>query len=155
MSTPISAVPTGQRLFPYLSVRDAASAIDFYARAFGAREVFRLPMPDGRIGHAKMSLDDVSFWLADEFPEMQIRGPASLGGTTVSLAFYVPDVDAFVERARDAGATVERPVRDEFYGDRVGIIVDPFGHRWALHSRREEVSPDEMRRRMEAGSRES
>jgi PhnB protein len=148
MTKPISPVPEGQRLFPYLSVRGAARAIAFYVEAFGANEQYRLPMPDGRVGHAELTIDGCSFWLADEYPEMKSTGPESLGGTSVSLALYVPDVDAFVGRASARGATVERAPRDEFYGDRTGILVDPFGHRWIIHSRREEVSPAEMQRRM-------
>jgi PhnB protein len=150
MSNPVSPVPDGQRLFPYLSVRGADRAIAFYVEAFGATERFRLPMPDGRIGHAELAIRDVVFWLADEYPEMKFKGPESLGGTSVSLALYVPDVDAFVARASARGATVERAPKDEFYGDRTGVIVDPFGHRWMVQSRREEVSPEEMKRRMKA-----
>lgn len=149
MSKAVSPVPEGQRLFPYLVVRDATRAIDFYARAFEAREILRLPMPDGRVGHAELAVGGASFWLADEYPEMKVVGPATLGGTSVSLSLYVEDVDAFVTRAAAHGAIVERPPRDEFYGDRTGVLVDPFGHRWMIHTRREEVLPDEMRRRME------
>jgi PhnB protein len=148
MSKPVSPVPKGQRLFPYLSVRGAERAIAFYVEAFGATERYRLPMPDGRIGHAELAVGDVSFWLADEYPEMKMKGPESLGGTSVSLALYVSDVDAFVARAAAGGATVERAPQDEFYGDRTGILVDPLGHRWMIHARREEVSPEEMKRRM-------
>jgi PhnB protein len=148
MSKPVSPVPEGQRLFPYLSIRGAERAIGFYVEAFGATERYRLPMPDGRIGHAGLAIDGVSFWLADEYPEMNVKGSESLGGTSVSLALYVPDVDAFVAHAVARGATVERAPKDEFYGDRTGILLDPFGHRWMIHSRREEVSPEEMKRRM-------
>ncbi len=148
MPKPISPVPEGQRLFPYLSVASAARAIEFYAIAFGASETVRLPMPDGRIGHAELTVEGARFYLADEYPEMKCRGPAALGGTPVSLALYVPDVDAFVTRAVEHGATLERAPRDEFYGDRMGILVDPFGHRWMIHSRLEEVSPEQMVQRM-------
>lgn len=151
MSNPISPVPEGQRLFPHLSMRDATRAIDFYVQAFGAKEMFRLPMPDGRLGHAELSIDGAVFYIADEYPEMDIAGPATRGGTTVTLALYVADTDAFVERARGHGAKVEREPKDEFYGDRTGVLVDPFGHRWSIHTRRKAVSPDEMRRRMESG----
>jgi PhnB protein len=152
MSKPVSPMPEGQRLFPYLSVRGADRAIAFYVEAFGASERYRLPMPDGRIGHAELAIDGVSFWLADEYPEMKIAGPESLGGTAVSLVLYVGDVDAFVARAAARGATVERDPEDEFYGDRTGVLLDPFGHRWMIHTRREEVSPEEMKQRM-AGAR--
>lgn len=144
-SSNISPVPDGQRLFPYLVVNGAAQAIDFYTRAFAARESYRLEMGD-KIGHAELSFAGVTVWLADEFPDLGFRGPS--GGSPVSIAVYVPDVDAVVERALAAGATLERPIRDEFYGDRTGALRDPFGHRWLFHARRELVTPDEMRRRM-------
>jgi PhnB protein len=148
MKEPVSPVPQGQRLFPYLSVRGADRAIAFYVEAFGATERYRLPMPDGRVGHAELAIDDASFWLADEHREIEFKSPESLGGTPVSLALYVRDVDAFVARASARGATVERAPKDEFFGDRTGVLIDPFGHRWMIHTRREEVSPEEMRRRM-------
>lgn len=141
----ISAVPEGQRLFPYLVVRGAAQALEFYVRAFQARERYRLEMGD-KIGHAEFSFSGVTVWLADEFPEMGFLAPSE--GSPVSIVVYVPDVDALVERAVAAGATLERPIRDEFYGDRTGVLRDPFGHRWLFHSRRELVTPEEMRRRM-------
>jgi PhnB protein len=147
MSTPVSPVPEGQRVFPYLSVRHAARAIDFYVAAFGAKETMRFPMPDGRVGHAELSMDGFSFWLADEYPEMKLGGPETLGGTSVSVAFYVPDVDAFVARAAEHGARIERAPRDQLSGNRTGVIVDPFGHRWMIQSRREEVSYEELQRR--------
>jgi PhnB protein len=119
-------------LTPYLMVTGAAEAIDFYARAFGATETMRLTGGDGRVGHAEMRIGEATFMLADEAPEQvpNMRGPRTLGATTVSLHLHVPDVDATVQRAVEAGATLERPVADQSYGERTGILVDPCGHRW-------------------------
>jgi PhnB protein len=147
-TTDVSPVPDGQRLVPSLIVRGAAQAIEFYARAFGAREDYRLEMGD-RVGHAEIVLDGITIMVADEFPELGFTGPS--GNCPVTLVIYVADVDAVAERAVAAGATLEKPVTDEFYGDRVADLRDPFGHRWSFHTRRELVSPDEMRRRMAAG----
>ncbi len=144
-SSQLSPVPDGQRLFPYLIVRDAARALAFYQQAFDAREKYRLEM-GSKIGHAELSFAGVTIWLADEFPEQGFLGPA--GSSPVSIVVYVQDVDGLVERAVAAGATLERPIRDEFYGDRTGVLRDPFGHRWLFHARRERVTPEEMRRRM-------
>jgi PhnB protein len=135
---------------PCLAIRDAARAIEFYARAFGAETTLRLDQPDGRVGHAELKIGAACFALADEFPEFGHVGPQTLGGTTVSLAIYVADVDAFVDRAVAAGATLTRPIKDEFYGDRTAHLVDPFGHRWSFSTRIEDVSADEMKRRMAA-----
>jgi len=120
------------KLIPYLAVSDARAAIDFYARAFGAIEKFRLEQ-DGRIGHAELRIGDEAFYLSDEWPEMKVLGPDKLPGTAVSLVLEVPDVDSAFERAISAGATVERPVTEQDYG-RSGWLVDPFGHRWSLYS---------------------
>lgn len=139
-----------QHTTPCLAVRDAARAIEFYARAFGAETTLRLDQPDGRVGHAELQIGGARFALADEFPEVGHVGPQTLGGTTVSLAVYVADVDALVDRAVAAGATLARPIKDEFYGDRTAHLVDPFGHRWNFNMRIEEVSPEEMKRRMAA-----
>lgn len=144
-SSMVSPVPDGQRLFPYLVVKGAAQALEFYTRAFQAQESYRLEMGD-KIGHAELSFAGVTVWLADEFPDLGFLGPA--GGSPVSIVVYVPDVDTVVERAVAAGATLERPIRDEFYGDRTSVLRDPFGHRWLFHARRELVTPEEMRRRM-------
>ena len=137
-------------LLPHLIVNGGAEAIAFYQRAFGAELVFDLFGQDGRLGHAEMTLAGSRFMLADEFPEMECLAPTTRGGTSVSLALYVDDVDKLAARAVDAGAVLERPIVDEFYGDRVAHIRDPFGHRWTLHTRVEDVSPEEMRRRMSA-----
>jgi PhnB protein len=139
-----------QSATPYLVVRGGAKAIEFYVRAFGAREELRLDMPDGRLGHAQLVVGAAKFMLAEEFPEYGYVGPKTLGGTTVGIQIYVEDVDAFADRAIAAGATLKRPIKDEFYGDRVAQLEDPFGHRWNFCTRVEEVSLDEMKRRMAA-----
>jgi PhnB protein len=139
-----------QSATPYLVVRDGAQAIEFYVRAFGAREELRLDMPDGRLGHAQLTVGAARFMLAEEFPEFGYVGPATLGGTTVGIQIYVEDVDALAERAQAAGAKLKRPIKDEFYGDRVAQLEDPYGHRWNFCTRIEEVSLEEMKRRMAA-----
>lgn len=137
-----------QPMAPYIIVRGAAAAIDFYRRAFGARELYRLSEPSGKIGHAELDVAGGTLLLADEYPDFGALAPVSVGGTAVSLHLYVEDVDAMVARAAEAGATVLRPLRDEFFGDRTATLSDPFGHRWHLASRREEVTPEEMQKRM-------
>jgi PhnB protein len=139
--------PPHQSLTAYLIVKGATEAIAFYQRAFGAEELFRLTGPEGRIGHAELRFGDSVMMLADEWPDFGALGPASIGGSPVSVHLYVDDVDRVVERAVDAGATVLRPVKDEFYGDRAGMIADPFGHKWQVATRKEDVSPAEMQRR--------
>ena len=147
----VSAVPQGYtRVTPYLIVRDAANAIDFYTRAFGAKETMRLEGPDGRIGHAELRIGDAAVMLADEMPDMGYRGPLSYGGTPVSLLLYVENVDREFEKALAAGAESKRPVADQFYGDRSGTLIDPFGHQWTLATHVEDVSPVEIARRFEA-----
>ena len=143
----ITLLPDGQRIVPYLSVKDAPKAIDFYVRAFGAVETMRLVDPTGRVGHAELEVEGARFMLADEHPQIDSVGPQTLGGTSVSLSLYVADVDALSARAVAAGATLLRPVCDEFYGDRVAWMTDPFGHKWALTSRIEAVSNEEIARR--------
>jgi PhnB protein len=135
------------KLVPYLSCKDAAKAIDFYTRAFGATEVVRLAEPGGRIGHAEVKIGDEGLMLSDEFPEMDVKSPTSLGGTPVSLTLEVGDADAVVKRAVSHGATIEQPVKDQFYGDRSGTIRDPSGHRWIIRTPREKVSEPELKRR--------
>lgn len=138
-------------LTPYILVRDAARAIEFYRRVFGAREVFRLTSPgEGRIGHAHLEIGDSALMLADEWPDFGAMAPPSIGGSPVRLHLSVPDVDAVVREAEAAGATVLRPVTDEFYGERTGMIADPFGHQWHVATPREEVSAEEMQRRWNA-----
>jgi PhnB protein len=134
-------------LAPYLVVDGAAQAIAFYARAFGAKETMRLAEPGGRIGHAEITIGDALVMLADEHPEMNIRGPKALGGSPVTLHVQVDDVDAVAARAVAAGATVVFPVKDQFYGERSGRFEDPFGHIWILSTHVEDVSPEELQRR--------
>ncbi|NMO23057.1 VOC family protein [Pyxidicoccus fallax] len=143
----MNKLPDGPRLLPYLVVKNAPAAIAFYTRAFGATEVLRLTEPSGRIGHAELSLHGSRLFLADEYPEYGVVGPQSRGGATSSLNLYVEDVDTAARRALEAGAELERPIKDEFYGDRVAHLRDPFGHRWALSTRVEDVSAEEMQRR--------
>ena len=135
---------------PYLTIKDASKAIDFYKEAFGATELFRMPGPAGRIMHAEIKIGDSPVMLADEFPEMDARGPQALGGTPVGLCIYVENVDALFDRAVTAGAKVLRPVVDQFYGDRSGTVADPFGHKWTIATHKEDVPPEEMKRRMAA-----
>jgi PhnB protein len=133
----------------YLRVGNALAAIDFYAAAFGAKERYRLTMGD-RIGHAELDFGDTCVMLSDEFPEMGIAGPKTLGGTTVTMCLGVADADAVVARAVEAGATVKRPVQDEFYGYRTGQVEDPFGHVWMIQTLIEDVSPKKMQKRLDA-----
>lgn len=146
----VDPIPAGYHsVTPYLAIDGAAQAIEYYKAAFGAEEVLRMPMGD-RIAHAEIQIGDSHVMLADEFPDMGHLGPKSRGGTTVGLMIYVPDVDAVFDRAIAAGGTVSRPVQDQFYGDRTGTLVDPFGHQWTIATHVEEVSIEECRRRMEA-----
>jgi len=144
-------IPEGYpRLTPYLIVDGASAAIDFYCSVLGASERMRMPMPNGRIGHAELELGDSLLMLADENPDMNIRGPASIGGTPVSMHVYVEDADAAFARALEAGAKALRPLEDRFYGDRSGQFEDPFGHRWDVSTHVEDVPPEEMSKRAEA-----
>ena len=148
----VKPIPEGYHsVTPYLIVDDAKAAIDFYKRAFGATEKFRLPMGD-RIGHAEIKIGDSFVMLADEFPDMGHLGPKARGGTTVSLLIYVEDVDSAFKRAIEAGGTEERPVENQFWGDRMGTLTDPFGHKWSLGTTVEEVSPQELEARMKEWS---
>lgn len=137
-------------VFAYLRLRDGAAAIDFYSRAFGAREKFRLTEPGGRIGHAELELGGTTIMLSDEYPEFGIRGPASIGGTSFTIHLHVDDADALIERAIAAGATLVRPASDQFYGERSGTVRDPFGHEWNIGHEIEQVTPQEMQRRYDA-----
>lgn len=144
----VKPIPEGYHsITPYLVVRDAAKALDYYAKVFGAQELFRMPM-GGKVGHAEMKIGDSIFMLADEFEGMSNPTPDKLNGTPVSLLLYVTDVDTVFKRAIDAGATEIRPVENQFYGDRSGSLRDPFGHVWMVSTHVEEVSPEEMERRM-------
>jgi PhnB protein len=134
---------------PYLVIAGAAEAIAFYTRAFGATETMRLAEPSGRIGHAEITIGDALVMIADEYPELSIRGPKALGGSPVTLHLRVDDVDAVAARAVAAGAKVLIPVQNQFYGERSGRFEDPFGHVWVLSTHVEDVSPEEMQRRYE------
>jgi PhnB protein len=148
MAAKVKPIPDGYHTAtPYLIVNGAAKAIEFYKKAFGAEELFRMADPNGKVGHAEIKVGNSPIMLADEFPEMGARGPASLGGSPVSILLYVEDVDAVFQRAVAAGASATRPVKDQFYGDRLGGITDPFGHLWYIATHIEDVSPDEMKRR--------
>ena len=155
MSSTVSPIPAGYHaVTPYLSISGAAAAIDFYKRAFGAEELYRLEMSGGIIGHAEIQIGDARIMLADDMPGMPdaiARSPQVLKGTTFSLCIYLKDVDARFQQAVAAGAIVKRPVADQFYGDRSGVLQDPFGHVWMLASHVEDVSLDEMKRRMPKG----
>lgn len=139
-----------QEVYPYLRVHNAAEAIDFYARAFGAQELFRLTEPSGRIGHAELKLGPATVMLADENPDLGTRGPRSLGATTFSIHLHVGNVDQAFAQAVGAGAIVVRPLQDQFYGERSGTVRDPFGHEWLLGGHIETVAPEEMQRRYTA-----
>jgi PhnB protein len=145
----VQSIPTGYHtVTPYLIVRNAAAALDFYKKAFGAVELMRFPGPGGKLMHAEMKIGDSPVMLADEMPEEGHVGPQTLGGAAVSLLLYVENVDARFAQAIAAGATVKRAVADQFYGDRTGTLADPFGHVWSLATHKEDVSMEEMQRRM-------
>jgi PhnB protein len=135
---------------PYLIIGGAGDAIEFYKKAFGATELFRFSMPDGKIGHAEIKIGDSPIMLADEFPEMGYKGPQTLGGSPVSIMIYVEDVDTFFDQAVACGATVKEAVSDKFYGDRLGTLTDPFGHVWHISTHKEDVSIEEMEKRAKA-----
>jgi PhnB protein len=144
----VNPIPEGYpRVSPYLIVDGAAAAIEFYSSVLGATERWRMPDREDKIGHAELQMGDSVVMLADEYPEMGLRGPKSLGGSPVTISVYVEDVDAVFDRAVKAGATSLRPVEDQFYGDRSGQFEDPFGHRWSVASHIEDVSPEEMAER--------
>jgi PhnB protein len=150
MSTTVKPIPDGYHtVTPYLIIKGAADALEFYKKAFGATELFRMEH-DGKIGHAEMKIGDSPIMLADEHPEMGHRGPQSLGGSPVSILLYVADVDALFNQAVTAGAKIDRPLEDKFYGDRGGSLTDPFGHIWHLATHKEDVTPEEMEKRMAA-----
>ena len=148
---PVKPIPDGYHsVTPYLYIKGAAKALDFYKAAFGAIELFRMADPSGRIGHAEIKIGDSPIMLADEHPEIGARSPQSFGGSPVSIMLYVEDVDAFVKRAVTAGAKVLRPVEDKFYGDRSGSLADPTGHVWHVATHKEDLSLEEIKRRGEA-----
>ena len=136
------------RLSPYLAVQGAQEAIEFYQKIFGFKERLRMPGPGGQIMHAEMQLGDSVLMLADEFPDMGHLGPKAIGGSPVTLSVYVTDVDQTIQKAVDAGAKLLQEVKDQFYGDRTGMVEDPFGHRWHVTTHIEDVPPEEMEQRM-------
>jgi len=149
-------IPDGYRTAtPYLIIKGAAEAIEFYKRAFGATELLRMADAQGRVGHAEIKIGDSVIMLADEHPAMGYRGPRSLGGSSVSILLYLAEVDAVFERAVRAGAKAQRPVADQFYGDRSGTLEDPFGHVWTVATHVEDLLPEEMQRRAEAAMKSS
>ena len=151
---PTKPIPDGYHsVTPYLIIKGAAQALDFYQRAFGATELMRLAAPGGQVGHAEILLGDSHIMLADECPQMNALSPQTLGGSPVLLHLYVPDVDAMFAQAIVAGAQVEQPIENKFYGDRSGSVLDPFGHRCTLSTHVEDVSPEEIGRRMAAMSK--
>lgn len=151
MPAKVKPVPDGYHtITPYLSIKGAAAAIDFYKKAFGATEVMRMAQPDGRIGHAELRVGDSRVMLADEAPDMDFRSPQAIGATPVHLYMYVNDVDAVVSQAVGAGARVLRPVQDQFYGDRSGTVADPYGHVWHVSTHKEDLSMEEIGKRAAA-----
>ena len=145
MTTGVKRIPEGcHTVSPHLTVRGGAAAIEFYKKAFGARELRRHPTPDGRIGHAEVQIGDSRVYLNDEFPEMGACAPPSLNGTPVTLHLWVEDVDAVFNQAVQAGAQVVMPLADQFWGDRYGIVQDPFGHRWSLASHIRDLTPEQI-----------
>jgi PhnB protein len=147
----VQAIPAGYAgVTAYLVIRGAARALDYYKKAFGAVELMRFPGENGTIGHAEIKIGQGVVMLADEMPQMDYMSPQSIGGTPVSLLFYVTDVDARFAQAIAAGGTVKQEVKDQFYGDRSGTLVDPFGHTWTIATHKEDVSVEEMQKRMAA-----
>ena len=141
----VKPIPDGcSGAIPYLSVRNAAKAIEFYRDVLGAVEKFRIEAPSGMIGHSELMIGDALIFVSEEYPDMGLPAPESIGRTAVSIQIYVKDSDAVVARAEAAGAKVLRPVADQFYGDRSGQFLDPFGHRWNIATRIFDMSPEEM-----------
>src|SRR5579872_1236046 len=151
MANKVKAIPDGYHsVTPYMIVKGAANAIEFYKKAFGATEIMRMQDDKGKIKHAEIKIGNSPIMLADEFPEMKMMGPQSQGGTGMFLHLYVEDVDAIAKQAVAAGAKEIRPVADHFYGDRAGNFLDPYGHQWYISTHVEDLSPDEIRKRAQA-----
>jgi PhnB protein len=145
----VKPIPDGySTVTPYLYIKGAAHAIEYYKKVFGAQEVLRLPAPNGLVGHAELKIGDSIVMLGDENPQWGTKGPHTLGGSATGLHIYVEDVDAVVQKAVEAGAQIHRPVKDQFYGDRSGSVIDPFGHLWSVATHIEDVSPEEIKKRM-------
>jgi len=157
MKSKTKPIPDGfNTLTPHLVVKEASKAIDFYKKAFGAEEIRRMSGPDSEsIMHAELKIGNSRLMLVDEFPEMDARGPGSIGGTPVTIHMYVEDADSAFNRAVSAGAQVRMPLADMFWGDRYGVLADPFGHSWSIATHKEDLTPEEIRKRMQAGFSES
>jgi len=150
MASQVKPIPEGYHtVTPYLICDGASQAIEFYKKAFGAVEVVRMAMPNGKIGHAELKIGDSFINLADEHPEIGARSPKSYGGSPISVLLYVENTDAMVAQAVSAGAKITRPLKDEFYGDRTATIVDPFAHTWYIHTHMKDVTPEEMKKAMQ------
>lgn len=150
MSNKVQAIPAGYHsVTPYMIVKGAALALEFYKKAFGAKELSRSSSPEGEIMHAEIQIGNSIIMLADEYPHMDMRGPQAMNGTPIFIHLYVEDVDSLTAKAVAAGAKVLRPLQDQFYGDRSGSIKDPFGHVWTVSTHKEDVSPEEMDKRLE------
>ena len=151
MSSKVRPIPEDrQKLTPYLTIRDAGAAIEFYKKVFGATEKMRMAEPDGKVGHAEIEIGNARIMISDEYPELDVLGPQSRGGTTAGLHLLVDDVDAVFDEAVAAGAKVLKPVSDQFYGERSGKLEDPFGHVWYVATVKEDLSDEEVQRRYEA-----
>ena len=150
MAAKVNPIPKGyEGATPYLIVKGAVNALEFYKKAFGAEEIMRIPAPGGKVGHAEIKIGGAIIMLADEFPEMNHRSPQTLGGTPVTILIYVQDVDSFVKRAVANGAKIVTAVENKFYGDRSGSLEDLFGHQWHFATHVEDVPPDELAKRAE------
>lgn len=150
MAKKVKPIPDGySTVTPYLYIKGAANAIDFYKKAFAATERFRMNGPNNTVGHAEIQIGDSTIMLADEFPNMGVKGPKTIGGSPVSIYLYVDDVDSVAQRAVKAGATLKQPVEDKFYGDRTGMLEDPYGHTWYVSTHVEDVPADELKRRVD------
>lgn len=151
MTSKVKPIPDGYHsATPYLIITNAAQAIEFYKKAFGATELTRLATPDGKLMHAEIKIGDSPIMICDECPDWNALSPLTIGGTTVSIVLYVDDVDTVVKQALAAGATEQMPVEDQFWGDRMGTVVDPYGHKWSIATHTEDVSPEELDKRAKA-----
>lgn len=151
MTRKVKPIPDGYHsVTPYLIIDGAAKALDFYKKAFNATEIMRMPMPNGKIGHAEIRIGDSPIMLSDEFPEMDAKGPKAFGGSPIKIHLYVEDSDAIFKQAVAAGAKVLRPMENQFYGDRSGMVTDPFGYCWNISTHTEDLSPDEIEERVKA-----
>jgi PhnB protein len=151
----VDPIPAGYHtVTPYLICKDAASALEFYKKAFGATELMKMAGPGGKIGHAEIRIGNSIIMLADEYPDMGARSPRSLGGSPVGIMLYVEDVDTVFNRALLVGGTSIRTIKDQFYGDRSGTVADPSGHQWTIATHKEDLSPGELKRRAEAAMKE-